>query len=178
MYMHNARFCHSTDTEKTKWSKLQRLVSCASMCLKMWSSKFVNFTAKASSHEQDLSCMQSINENVNLQWRHWLGRTWASPTLVWLHWWKLCVCLRPYTITFKWEYLNIPWRPGSFMHAICPAHCRVVSVASPFPSYCQSTASAWRKPEERRRLKLTHAWQLRTMTDKSRLLTDNTNHAQ
>ena len=34
------------------------------------------------------------------------------------------------------------------------------------------------KPEERRRLKLTHARQLRTMTDKDRLLTDSTNHAQ
>ena len=29
-----------------------------------------------------------------------------------------------------------------------------------------------------KRLKLTHAWQLRIMTDKGRLLTDITNHAR
>jgi len=35
------------------------------------------------------------------------------------------------------------------------------------------------KPEEQRRLKLTLTWQLLTMTDKGRLLTDmSTNHAQ
>jgi len=39
--------------------------------------------------------------------------------------------------------------------------------------HCQSAALAWRKHEEWRRLKLMHAWQLRTMTDKSRLLTDS-----
>ena len=29
------------------------------------------------------------------------------------------VCLRPYTINFKWAHLNILWRP--FVYAICPA---------------------------------------------------------
>ena len=43
--------------------------------------------------------------------------------------------------------------------------------------YCQSASSALRKPEERRQLNLMHAWQLWTMTDKGRLLTDSTNHA-
>ena len=26
----------------------------------------------------------------------------------------------PYTVNFKWAYLNISWRPG-----ICPARCRI-----------------------------------------------------
>jgi len=47
------------------------------------------------------------------------------------------------------------------------AHCRVDE--EPLPERSVSM-----KPEEWRRLKLTHAWQLRTMTDKDRLLTDDT----
>ena len=59
---------------------------------------------------------------------------------------------------------------GSFVHAICPARYRIG----------EAERSVGVKPEERRRLKLTHAWQLLTMTDKpGRLLTDmSTKHAQ
>ena len=45
-----------------------------------------------------------------LQVSFWLGRAWASPTLVWLHCTRACVCmfvcLRPYTKNFKWACLN------------------------------------------------------------------------
>ena len=54
------------------------------------------------------------------------------------------------------------------MHVICPACCRIGE--GPLPE-----RSVGVKPEERRRLELT--WQLRTMRDKGRLLTDGTNHA-
>ena len=33
-------------------------------------------------------------------------------SMAWLHLWKLCVCLRPYTVNFKWANLNISWRPN------------------------------------------------------------------
>ena len=40
-----------------------------------------------------------------------LGRAWASPTLAWQHWQKLCVCVyvcgHNYTVNFIWAYLNI-----------------------------------------------------------------------
>ena len=79
------------------------------------------------------------------------------------------VCLGPYTVNFKWAYLNISWKPFC-MRYTQPA---VASVKG----HCQSAVPVWRNPEERRRLKLTHGWQLRTMTDKGRLLTDSKNHA-
>ena len=56
------------------------------------------------------------------------------------------------------------------MHAICPARCHIGEELLP-------ECSVGVKPKEQRRLKLMHAWQLRTMTDKGRLLTDSTNHA-
>ena len=60
----------------------------------------------------------------------------------------------------------------SFVHAICPGRYRVGEGLLP-------EHSIGVKPKEQRRLKLTHTWQLWTMTDKGRLLTDScTNHAQ
>ena len=53
------------------------------------------------------------------------------------------------------------------MHVICPARCRVGE------GLLAEHSVDVKEPEERRRLKLTHAWLLRTMTDKSRLLTDS-----
>jgi len=52
---------------------------------------------------------------------------------------------------------------GSFVHAIGPARCCVGEGSLP-------DRSVGMKPEKWRWLKLTHAWQLRTMTDKNRLL--------
>ena len=58
------------------------------------------------------------------------GPNWGEPE--WAPHYRDCiggscvyVCLRPYTVNFKWAYLNISWRLGSFVHAICPARCRV-----------------------------------------------------
>ena len=46
--------------------------------------------------------------SIHLGWI--LGQAWASPTLAWLHLWKLCACMhvwfRPYTVNFKWVHLN------------------------------------------------------------------------
>ena len=50
------------------------------------------------------------------------------------------------------------------MHALGPAHLRVSEGLLPERSV---------GVKERRQLKLTHVWQLRTMTDKGRLLTDS-----
>ena len=62
------------------------------------------------------------------------------------------------------KYFMKTERP-SFVHAICPARYRVGEGAT-------AERSIGVKPEELRRLKLKHAWQLLTMTDKDRLLTD------
>ena len=53
------------------------------------------------------------------------------------------------------------------MHAIWPARCHVGEGLLPERSVSM---------KEARGTKTTHAWQLRTMTDKGRLLTDSTNH--
>ena len=58
---------------------------------------------------------------------------------------------------------------GSFVHAIGPVCCRV-------GEGLLLERSIGVKPEEQRQLKLTHAWQLWTMTDKGRLFTDSTKH--
>ena len=80
------------------------------------------------------------------------------------------VCLRLYTVNFKWAHLNISWR-------LNVQDLRVVFVPSPLLHRWRATARAqrWR---EARGTKTMHAWQLLTMTDKGRLLTDSTNHAQ
>ena len=60
----------------------------------------------------------------------------------------------------------------SFVHLICRGPCRVGKGLLP-------ERSVGVKPEEQRLLKLTHTWQLLTMTYKGRLLIDScTNHAQ
>ena len=74
---------------------------------------------------------------------------------------------RPHTVNFKWAYLNISWKPFVHVHAICPAHCRVGEGLLPERSV---------SVKEARGTKTTHAWQLRTMTDKGRLLTVQITH--
>jgi len=83
----------------------------------------------------------------------------ASPTLAWLHWRKLCVRMFvAIYCKFQMSIFKYFMKTGSF-----DAQPAVALVKG----YCQRAVSAWRKPEERRWLKLTHAWQLRTMTDNS-----------
>ena len=53
------------------------------------------------------------------------------------------------------------------VYAMNPARCHVSEGLMP-----ERNVDVKEAPEERRQLKLTHAWQLRTTTDKSRLLTD------
>ena len=81
----------------------------------------------------------------------YLGRAWASPTLVWLHCARACVCLlacllacldQPLTVNFKWAHSNISRRSISW------------SMWRPVESECSVG------DPERRRLKLKHAWQL------------------
>ena len=54
----------------------------------------------------------------------------------------------------------------SFVHAMGPARCRIGEGLLPERSFDVKEAQGMKK---------THTWQLRTMTDKGRLLTDSTN---
>ena len=115
-------------------------------------------------------CLQGKLAAFHAKLSSLLGWAWASRTLAWLRLWKFCVCLLacllaclwPYTVNLKWPHLKYfikterPRSSGSFMHAICPAHCRIGEGLLP-------ERSVGVNPEERRRLKLTHAWQLLTM---------------
>ena len=55
----------------------------------------------------------------------------------------------------------------SFVHTICPGRCPVGEGLLP-------ERSVGVKAEKQRRLNLTHAWQLQTMTDKGRQYTSRT----
>ena len=74
----------------------------------------------------------------------------------------MSVCLRPYTVNFKWAHLNISWRL-SFVHVLAVR-------PSPQSRRWRATARAQRRHEG---TKTRHAWQSRTMTDKGRLLMDS-----
>jgi len=59
---------------------------------------------------------------------------------------------------------------GSFVHVMGPARCSCRVGEGLLPEHSVDV-------KEARGTKTTHAWQLPTMTDKGRLLTDSTNHA-
>ena len=70
--------------------------------------------------------------------------------------------------------MGIRWKFCAFKYFMKTEHPRIAQsmrAATRVQFRCESD-SEWR------RLKLTHAWQLRIMTDKSSLLTDATNYAQ
>ena len=83
----------------------------------------------------------------------------------------MLACLRPYTVNFKWAHLNISRRLNKRPQiASCPACCRGRTTAR--------TRGRRERNLEQRRLKLMHPWQLRTVTDKGRLLKGGTNYTQ